>query len=93
MSKLHDKSSSGHAYCAAGTHLGPGNTNDSNVRVTHFIDDSDDSDIFVDICLLCFPKITIQQCKVCNLLRVIHRNSFFMMVTWNFLPSGICSSH
>jgi len=28
----------------AGTHLRPGNT---NVSITHFIDDSDDSDIFV----------------------------------------------
>jgi len=50
VSKLRDTSSAGHAHSAAGTctHLRPGNPKYSNVSVTHFIDDSDDSDIFVN---------------------------------------------
>jgi len=44
VSKLHDTSSAGHAYNATGTHLRPGNT---DVNVTNFIDDNDNSDIFV----------------------------------------------
>jgi len=45
VSKLHDTSSADHAYSAVGTHLRPDNT---NVSVTHFIDDSDDNNIFVN---------------------------------------------
>jgi len=45
VSKIHETSSADHAYSAAGTHLLPGNI---NVSVTHFIDDIDDSDIFVN---------------------------------------------
>jgi len=45
MSNLHDISTADHAHSVAGTHLRPDN---SNVSVTHFTDDSDDSDIFVN---------------------------------------------
>jgi len=74
VSKLHDTSSAGHAYSAAGTHLHLGNT---NVSVTYFIDDSDDSDICVTICLICY-KFSNVRFVICSDLSI---GTVFMMVT------------